>query len=69
MLVGIFKFYEHFQSGLWGAPFSDLPALIAHYTERVSLLYHNLSNCFDCTLHWKWHYIDAFTLVVNLAEQ
>ena len=27
-----------------GAPFSDLPVLIAHYTKRLAFLYHNLSN-------------------------
>jgi len=36
--------------------FSDLPALIAHYSERVALLYHNLSNWFDSLLHWKGRY-------------
>ena len=39
------------QIDYWGAPFTDLPALKAHYTERVALLYHNLSNCFDSKLH------------------
>ena len=24
--------------------------------ERVALLYHNLSNCFDSKLHWKRHF-------------
>ena len=43
----IFEFIEHAQRGSWGRPFYDLPALIAQYTERVALLYHN---CFDSTL-------------------
>ena len=30
-----------------------LTALIAHYVRRVALLYRNLSNCFDSTLHPK----------------
>ena len=39
-----------------GAPlFADLADFIAHSTERVARLYHNLSNCFDCTLHWMGH--------------
>ena len=72
-LFKIFEFNEHPRSSYWSAPFSDLPSLIAHYTERVTLLndnyptssvhyvergallYRNLSNCFDSTLHWKGH--------------
>ena len=27
--------------------------LMAHYTERGALLYHNLFNCFDSTIDWK----------------
>ena len=34
-------------------PFSEIPALKAHYTEKVALLYHNLSNCFHITLNFK----------------
>ena len=45
-------FNEHAQSVV-GRHFSDLPALKSHYTERVALLYHNLSDCFHSTLHWK----------------
>ena len=30
-----------------------LKGLIAHYVRRVALLYRNLSNCFDSTLHLK----------------
>ena len=49
----IFEFNEHAQSGYWGTPFSDLPALKAHYTEKVSLLYHYLSKSFHSTLRLK----------------
>ena len=48
MFTNTAEFNEHAQSGQLGAPFSDLPALIKHYTES-----RNLSNCFDCTLHYR----------------
>ena len=49
----IIEFDEHAQSGLRGAPLSDLPALIEQYTEKGALLHLNLYNCFDCTLHGR----------------
>ena len=53
------EFNEHTQRGQWGVPFSDLPTLKAHYSERVALLYRILSNRFIA------HYIIGYELLVN----